>query len=81
MKTEDIKMTLHIIMMKDYKAEITLKSKKHPMFIAKVQDFNFDEDDAKVILKRCEETVFPDQEKDETHTLYVKDIKNVERYV
>jgi hypothetical protein len=83
MKVEEIRMTLSIIEDADFKAIITLKSKKSEPFIAKVADFNYDEDDTKVILKRCEETVFPNQILDvveDNYTLYLKNIKEVHRH-
>jgi len=43
----------------DDKITITLKAKKYTPFIAQVRDFNFKEDEDRVIFKRAEETIFP----------------------
>ena len=61
----------------DDKIEITLKSKKYKPFIARVKDFNYKEEDARVIFKRCEETVFPDEEENGTQEEYMTYIKNI----
>lgn len=83
MSTEKIRMRLSIMQSADFKTKITLKSKKYVPFISKVENFNYDEDDTKVILKRCEETIFPNEVKDdqqEIYVLYIKDIKEVDRH-
>ena len=82
MKTEEIRMTLSIIEMKKIKAIITLKSARAVPFIAKVKDFDYKGGgETKVILKRCEETVFPndtDDNRQENYILALKDIKHVD---
>ncbi len=61
----------------EVKSRITMKSKDYDPFIAIVKDFDFKEEDARVIFKKCEETIFPDGSEDEYMT-YVKNIKSVE---
>lgn len=80
MKTEEIRMTLSIIEMKKYKALITPKSRKVSPFITYVADFDYSEDDTKVILAKCEETKYPDGSVD-NYVMYLTDIKKVEKYV
>lgn len=67
----------------DDKITITLNSQKHEPFIAQVKDFNYKEEDPKVIFKRCEETVFPTDTSDceeEEYMIYIKNIKSVDLY-
>lgn len=67
----------------DDKITITLKSKKHSPFVAQVKDFNYKEEDPRVIFKRCEETVFPtviEGSEEEGYMVYIKDIKSVLLY-
>lgn len=83
MKHEEIRMTLSILEMGKFKAIITLKSKRFEPIIAKVKDFEYKGGETKVILKRCEETVFPDdteENKSENYTLSLKDIKHVDKH-
>ena len=80
MKTEKLRMRLSIMLSKDFKTLITMKSKKHGPFIAKVKDFLYDEDDTKVIFQRCEETKFPDDIENEEYTTYIKNITSVDRH-
>lgn len=80
MKTEKLRMRLSIMLSKDFKTLITMKSKKHEPFIAKVKDFLYDEDDTKVIFQRCEETKFPDDIENEEYTTYIKNITSVDRH-
>lgn len=61
---------------------VTLKSKKHAPFIAEIKDFLFDEEDTKVVFKRCDQTVaFPNDDgvHQEEFTTYIKNIKEVRR--
>ena len=66
----------------DLKIKITLKSQKYEPFIARVKEFNYKEEDPRVIFKRCEDTVFPidseGQEKDH-YMVYIKNIKSAEK--
>lgn len=83
MNVEKLRMRLSIMLSKDFKTLITMKSKKYEPFIAKVKDFLYDEDDTKVIFQRCDETKFPgDTEDDEKkeYTTYIKNIKSVDRH-
>ncbi len=83
MSTEKIRMRLSIMQSAKFKTQIILKSKKFEPFIAIVEDFNYDEDATKVILKRTAETVFPNEiegNQQENYVLYVKDIKEVDRH-
>lgn len=67
----------------DDKITITLKSKNYEPFITQVKEFNYKEEDARVIFKRCEETVFPidtEETKEEEYMTYIKNIKSVELY-
>jgi len=83
MDTERLFMRLGIMQTKDFKTEIKMKSKRYEPFIAKVKDFLYDEDDHKVVFQRCEETQFPDDSEDQkkdTYTTYIKNIKSVDRY-
>ena len=59
-----------------------MKSKKVPTLLVKVGDFLFDEEDAKVVLLRCEETIFSNDEKGKQnqHISYLKNIKQVDRF-
>lgn len=52
------------------------------MIIAKVGEFLFDEDDTKITLLRCEETIFPNDEKEKQmqYVVYMKDINQVDRW-
>ncbi|MGL5890167.1 MAG: hypothetical protein ACRC3B_09795 [Bacteroidia bacterium] len=82
MKQEEIRMTLSILEMRKFKAIITLK-KRGESIIAKVKDFEYKGGETKVILKRCEETVFPSDTEDnkpENYTLSLAEIKEVDRY-
>lgn len=79
MNTEEVRMTLSIIEMKNFKALITPKSIKIEPFITKVKDFDYSEDATKVILSGCEETTYPDGTKN-GFIMYLKDIKTVEKY-
>lgn len=84
MKHEELRMTLSILEMGKFKAIITLKSKQFEPIIAKVKDFEYKGGETKVILKRCEGTVFPndtDDNKPEVYTLSLKDIKEVDKYI
>ena len=83
MSVEKIRMRLSIMQFENYKAILTLKSTKFDPFIAIVDDFDYSEDNTKVILKRCEETIFPNQTVDniqDSFILYIKDIKEVNKY-
>lgn len=83
MKHEEIRMTLSILEMGKFKAIITLKNKKLKPIIAKIKDFEYKGGETTVILKRCEETVFPndiDSHIQEDFRLNLKDIKEVDRY-
>lgn len=83
MKHEEIRMTLSILEMGKFKAIITLKNKQSSPIIAKVKDFEYKGGKTKVILKRCEETVFPNDSDDQRHEdfmLSLNDIEEVERY-
>ncbi len=63
------------------KIVVTLKSKKHKPFIAKVKAFDHEEEDARVIFSRCEETVFPDEDEQapqEEYMTYFKNVKSVD---
>lgn len=67
----------------DDKITITLKSKEHKPFITQVDDFNYKEEDPRVIFKRCKETIFPTDTKENSvseYMTYIKDIKSVELY-
>lgn len=66
----------------DLKIKITLKSKKYDPFIAQVKDFNYKEEDPRVIFKRCEETIFPtdtEENKEAIYMIYIKNIKSAEK--
>ena len=83
MTVEKIRMRLSIMQSENYKTLITLKSKKYNPFISKVKDFDYSEKDTKVILMRCEETVFPkdtDDNKQDEYSIALKDIKEVGRH-
>lgn len=83
MTTDKLRMRLNIMKNEDYKTLITLKSKRIEPFVAKVDHFDYEEEDSRVILKRCKETVFPNDTKNdatEHYTLYIKDIKSVELF-
>ena len=83
MKHEEIRMTLSILEMGKFMALITLKSKRFEPIIAKVKDFDYKGGETKVILKRCEGTVFPndsEENKPENYTIPLKDIKQVEKH-
>lgn len=73
---------LGILQRQDAKVLIQMKNKKTPTIVAKVGDFLFDENDSKVTLLRCEETVFPNDEngKQEQYITYLKTIKQVDRF-
>ena len=65
------------------KINITLKSKKYEPFTAQVKDFDYKEEDPRVIFKRCEETIFPtdtSNSKEEEYMIYIKNIKSVDLY-
>lgn len=60
---------------------VTLKSKRIRPFIARVQGFNFKEEEDRVIFKRCEETVFPtdtEEVKEREYMTYIKNIKSLD---
>ena len=84
MTVEKIRMRLSIIEMSSFTAVITLKSKKIAPIIAKVKDFEYKGGgETKVILMRCEETVFPkdtDDNKQDEYIIALKDIKEVGRH-
>ena len=81
MKTDRLFTRLGIMKTKGFKTKIVMKSKRLGEFIAKVDDFFYDEDDTKVSFKRCNETVFPaEDENAETYITYIKNIKSVDRY-
>jgi len=83
MDTERLFMRLGIMHTKEFKTEIAMKSKRYEPFVAMVKEFLYDEDDTKVIFKRCEETSFPDDDEDQQldeYTAYIKNIKSVDRY-
>ena len=67
----------------DLKMTVTMKSKKYEPFIAQVKEFNYKEEDPRVIFKRCEGTVFPtdsmEDNSDEEYMVYIKNIKSVEK--
>lgn len=79
MKTEEIRMTLSILNMLDAKARITPKSAKMKPFISLVNDFDFTGGVSKVILGACEESIFPDGNK-ESYTMLLTDMKKVDKY-
>ena len=58
-----IRTRLGILQRQDAKVLLQMKSKKVPTIIAKVGDYLFDEEDTKVVLLRCEETIFPNDSK------------------
>lgn len=81
MDQETIRIRLDIMITEKLAATITMKSKKYRPFIAKVRDFIFDEDDAKVIFIRTEKTEFPidsEEEKPGEYITYIKNVKLVE---
>lgn len=82
---EQLRMRLSIMKMKEFKATIVMKDKKFSPFIAMVDDFDFQEDEPKVVFNRCDETVaFPNdtkKEKQDTFLTYIKNIKSVDRYI
>lgn len=82
--TDRLFMRLDIMKMSDFKTRIQMKSKRHKPFIAQVKEFLYDEDDTKVVLKRCKETSFPGEDNDsakaEEFMVYIKDIKSVDRF-
>lgn len=83
MKHEEIRMTLSIIKTCKFMAIIILKSKRVEPIIAKVNSFEYKGGETKVILKRCEGTVFPgdtDDSKQENYILALKDIKHVDKF-
>lgn len=73
---------LGILQRQNAKVLLQMKSKKVPTIIAKVGDFLFDEDDTKVVLLRCEESIFPNDEKgkQDQYVSYLKNIKQVDRF-
>lgn len=77
-----IRMRLGILQGENAKVLLQMKNKKTPTIVAKVGDFLFDEDDTKVVLIRCEETVFPndDEGKQEEYITYLKNINQVDRF-
>lgn len=83
MGADKLMMCLGIMKTKDFKTAITFKNKKEPSFVAKVQNFLYDEDATKVVFKRCEETVLPTdtaETKSAEFVSYIKDLKTVDRY-
>lgn len=83
MSKESIKFTrLGILQRQGAKVLLQMKNKKTPTIVAKVGDFLFDENDTKVVLLRCEESVFPndEQSKQDQYVTYFKDIKQVDRF-
>lgn len=83
MSKESIKFTrLGILFRQGAKVLLQMKSKKTPTIVAKVGDFLYDENDTKVVLLRCEETVFPNDEKgkQEQYVTYIKNIRQVDRF-
>ncbi len=63
------------------KARIKMKSKEYPAFIALIKDFNFEEEDDRVVFTRCDETIFPgaiEKDTQEEYMTYIKNIKLVE---
>jgi hypothetical protein len=81
-KTESNKTRIFILKEEDAKIRIKMKRKINPEFIAKAGDFLFDEDDTKIVFLRCEETVFPNDEKEkqDKYIVYIKDIIQVDRF-
>lgn len=80
---EEIRMTLNIIKMEKFKAKIILKSKRFEPVIAKVKSFEYKGGETKITLKRCEETIFPndtDDNKQEEYVMLLKDIKHADKY-
>lgn len=73
---------LFILQEMEAKVLLQMKSKKVPTLLAKVGDFLLDEEDAKVVLLRCEETIFPNDEKGKQNQYisYLKNIKQVDRF-
>ncbi|MCB0402359.1 MAG: hypothetical protein KDD41_09770 [Flavobacteriales bacterium] len=81
-KTEANKTRVFILKEQDAKIRFSMKSKRHPVIIAKAGEFLFDEDDTKITLLRCEETLFPNdiEGKQMQHVVYLKDINQVDRW-
>ncbi len=78
----EIQKTLVLYSTFDIKMEVILKSKKYEPFMAQVKDFDYKEEDPRVIFKRCEGTVFPtdtEENQEETYMVYIKNIKSVEK--
>ncbi len=73
---------LFILQEMEAKVLLQMKSKKVPTLLAKVGDFLLDEEDTKVVLLRCEETIFPNDEngKQDQYISYLKNIKQVDRF-
>lgn len=66
----------------ELKIKVTLKSKQNAPFIARVADFNYKEEEPRVIFKRCEETAFPtdtEEKQEPTYMVYIKNIRSVEK--
>lgn len=70
----------HLVMTRTLgiRALVVMKSKKHKPFLALVKEFNYEEEDARITFEKCIGTDhFPNDEKMETYTTYVKNIKSV----
>lgn len=70
-KLEDIRMTLNILKMKSFKTNITLKDKK-TVYTCFVKDFNYDENDTKVLIQLIEDDM-------KEIWLYLSKIKSVNK--
>lgn len=81
-KIESIKTRIFILKEQGAKIQFAIKNKRHPVIIAKAGEFLFDEDDTKITLLRCEETIFPNDEKRNRNAIvvYLKDITQVDRW-
>lgn len=66
-----IRMRLGIMQTKGFTARITLKGRSGEVFDANVEDFRYDENDTKVVLRRPESA--------ELEVVYLKKIASVER--
>lgn len=82
-KRSEVQKDLNLFKTFGDKVVITLKSKTSKSFVTKVKDFNYKEEEPRVIFKRCTETIFPtDTEvtKEEEYIIYIKTIKSVDLF-
>lgn len=73
---------LSMFMSMESKILVELKSSEQDPFICKARDFDFGEEDTRVEFTGLKETIFPtdtDENKPDSFTMYMNEIKSVER--